>query len=171
MSFREYQDRYPAATMALAVVALMVPVCFVAWWFWPRSGQELQRMAYFYDSNTGELFAAPAGTLGPIETSSGPHQDMPAGVRAHVYCCGPYLEGTEKFIGYLEVPLDALPEDRRPPGMKPDPEIEGSDLAIRRPDDDRWVDPAGPEGQRIMEELRARCPESKQLNYLPPPPR
>lgn len=168
MRLREYQNRYPAVAAAVAVALIMVSAFLLAWWFRPHSEPRSQRMAYFYDLNTGELFAVPAGTLGPITTPSGPYQGMPAGVRAHVYCCGPYLEGTEKFIGYLEVPRDALPEDRRPPLVQPNPETEEADLVIRRPGDDRWYDPSGSEGRRIMQEPRQRCPEGKRLNYLRP---
>lgn len=154
--------------MAFALALLMVPVVFVMLWFRPRHEIQLRPMAYFYDLNTDELFVAPSGTLGPIDTGSGQHKGMAAGVRAHVFCYGPYVEGTEKFIGYLEVPFDALPENQRPPGMKPDPEVEGDDLVIRRPGDQRWYDPNGPEGILIIRGLRERCPEGKSLNYLPP---
>jgi hypothetical protein len=171
MAFREFQESHPTLAMALAVALMGLLVGFVGWWFWPRSERERQQMAYFYDLNTGELLELPASTVGPVKTASGPYRGMPAGVRAHVYCCGPYLKGTEKFVGFLEVPLEALPEDQRPPGMKPNPDSEMGDLVIRRPGDEQWYDPEGPEGLRIMQELGARCPGDKRLNYLAAPAR
>jgi len=44
---------------------------------------------YFYDVNTGELFAAPFGSASPTDAPSGAMQDgTPAGMVAYVFGCG-----------------------------------------------------------------------------------
>jgi len=152
MSLQTLQENNPALAVTLAIVLLAIPTSFITWWFWPREEVVPQKMAYFYDLNTNELIEVPAGTTGPVETDSGPYRGMPAGVRANVYSCGPLMEDTEMFIGYLEVPLEAVPEDQRPPGMKIDPEVESTDFVIRRPTDDQWYNPDTEPGLAIFRE-------------------
>jgi hypothetical protein len=172
MQIREFLHRHSAFTTISAVVMLAATGVYAAWWLWPRTERVPQAMAYFYDLNTGELLELPVDTEVPFETESGPYDGvMPAGVWAHVYCCGPYLEGTEKFVGYVEVPFDRLPEELRPPGMEPDPELELGAHVIRRPDEKVWHDPAGPVGTQIIDELHAKCPEGKRLTYITPVPK
>lgn len=172
MQLRESLERHSIFTVATAVVTIVVAGGFLAWWFWPRAERDPQAMSYFYDLNSGELTELPADTVVPFETETGPHHGiMPAGVRAHVYCYGPYMKGTEKLVGYVEVPFEGLPEELRPPGMKPDPELELGSHVIRRPDEETWHDPIGPEGTKIIDELQARCPEGKRLTYITPVPR
>jgi hypothetical protein len=149
----------------------LVALLFVIWWLWPRVEHEPRQMSYFYDLNTGDLFEVPASTIGPIETESGPYKGMPAGVRAHVYCYGTFREGVESFVGYLEVPLEGVPEDQWPPGVKPDPDSEIGDYLVRRPDDDRWHNASEAEGIRIMDEVHKRCPEGERVSYVTPFPK
>ena len=170
MQIRSYLEQHPLIAIALLVPAIAVTGLFVAWWIWPRSEVDPQARAYFYDLNTGELFVGPAGP-GPVATPSGLYQGrMPAGVRAHVYCCGPYRQGSEKFIGYLEVPCTEIPESDRPRGMRVDSEVEGAEVLIRRVEGDTWYDAASLEGQRIKQEVGRRCPPERRLTYVTPPP-
>ncbi len=172
MQIRESFHRHSVFTAIGAVAMIAATGIFAAWWLWPRTERPPQAMAYFYDLNTGELLELPADTEVPFETESGPFEGvMPAGVSAHVYCCGPYLEGTEKFVGYVEVPFDGLPGGLRPPGMEPDPKLELGAHVIRRPDEKVWHDPVGPEGTQIIDELHAKCPEGKRLTYIKPVPK
>lgn len=157
MSLRSLQESNPAVAMILALVLLAIPAAFITWWFWPRTIVVPEKMTYFYDLNTNELITVPAGTTGPVETESGPYKGMPAGVRAHVFCCGPFMEGSEKFIGYLEVPLEAVPQDQRPQGMVIDPELESTDFVIRRPTDDQWYNPDTEPGLSIYREAKQKA--------------
>jgi hypothetical protein len=168
MQIREYINQHPALAWGIAGPLALAAVVFIAWWAWPHVEREPQQMAYFYDLNTGELFEVPASTIGPIETESGPYKQMPAGVRAHVYCYGTYREGVEKFVGYLEVPIEGVPRDQWPPGVEPDPDTEIGDYLVRRPDDDRWYNASSPEGIAIMDEVHTRCPEGQRVSYVKP---
>jgi hypothetical protein len=170
MQIRSHFEQHSSVVLAAAVSVIVVTGLFIVWWIWPRSAVAPHPMAYFYDLNTRELFVGPAAP-GPVETGSGPYKgQMPAGVRAHVYCCGPYRQGSEKFIGYLEIPFNELPESDRPRGIKIDPEVEGAEVLIRRVDGDTWYDATSPEGQRIKQEVGDRCPPEKRLTYVTPPP-
>jgi hypothetical protein len=171
MHIREFMNERPALIAGLAVALILASASLLAWWFLPRAPRTPQPMAYFYDLNTGDLIELPADTAGPVETGSGPYKGMPAGVRAHVYCYGPYREGTERFVGYLQAPTGAIPKGQWPPGVELDPETGEPEVLIRRPGDDQWCDPNGAEGLRIMEEIRSRGPEGKRLTYLRPIPR
>jgi hypothetical protein len=171
MQIREYLNQHPALAWGMAGPLALASAIFLAWWFWPRVEREPQEMAYFYDLNTGQLFEVPVNTIGPVETESGPYNGMPAGVRAHVYCYGTYRPGVEKFVGYLEVPLEGVPEDQWPPGAKPDPDTEIGDFLVRRPGDDRWYDASGQEGSRIMGEVFTDSPEGQRVSYVRPFPK
>jgi hypothetical protein len=171
MQIRQYLNDHPAVVWSIAGPLTLVALLFVAWWMWPNTQGEPQPMSYFYDLNTGELFEAPADTVGPIETESGPYKGMPAGVRAHVYCYGTYREGVKKFVGYLEVPVESVPKDQWPPGLEPDPDSEVGDFLVRRPDDDHWTGGSSAEGARIMEEVHRNCPEGQRVSYVRPFPK
>lgn len=161
MSLRSLQADNPVVTVILASVLLTISASFITWWFLPPSEVIPQKMAYFYDLNTDKLIVVPADTTGPVETESGPYRGMPAGVLAHVYCCGPFMEGSEKFVGYLEVPLEAVPENQRPPDMVIDPEVEeATDFVIRRPTDEKWYNPDTEPGLLIFREAKQRCSET-----------
>ncbi len=62
------------------------------------------KVMWFYDLNTGELFAANKTELPPIETPSGPMPDgQPAGVIANVMTFDPTgSDADQQFIAYLE---------------------------------------------------------------------
>jgi hypothetical protein len=172
MDIRDYLNERPGVAAAVCGALMLGVAGFVVWWLVPRTPQEPQPQAYFYDLNTGELFEKPADTVVPFKTKSGNYEKdgIPAGVLANVYCCGPYRQGTEKFVGYLEISFDALPEEKWPPGFELDPETEPPEIWIRRETDDRWYDPDSPEGLQIMGELGQRC-KDKRLNFLRPLPK
>jgi len=44
-------------------------------------------------------------------------------------------------------------------------------MLIRRPEDDQWYDPNGPEGIRMMTELQDKCPQNKRLSPVTPIPK
>ena len=170
MSWRTILNQYPWAAIPVAGVVLFLSVVWLSWWTWPRGEGNRQLMAYFYDMNSKQLFTAPVNTPVPIETETGPYQGMPAGVRAHVYSCGPLLKDTEPFIGYLEIPTEAAPADQRPPGVTISEDSEEGRVLIRRPEDDRWHALESPEARAIMDAIYNRCGAKTRLNYVTPPP-
>ena len=171
MDVRGLLARSPALTIAASLSLLCGCIFFIVWRLLPAKEVELEAMVYFYDLNSGELFDVPADTMPPVETESGPHQGMPAGVRAHVFCCGDFKPGDEFFVGMLECPSDAVPTEHRPAGVEVVPGGEEGGTVVRRPTDDRWYAENSRRGSRIMVELRARCPEGKPLQVLKPLPR
>lgn len=164
MQLRELSSRNSAIAAGACLGLLAICGLFLAWWYWPRVKPELQGMVFFYDLNTDELISVPADTVGPIDTDSGPHHGMPAGVRAYVFCCGDFRPGDEYFAGTLEVPAAAVPPDQRPSRASEDAWL------VRRPGDDKWHRSGGNEEKKMMRELRKRCPEDKPLKRLNPLP-
>jgi hypothetical protein len=147
-TIREIVARNSAGTAILALLLVGVSAVCLASWMRPSSADRpLRPRVYFYDLNTKELFPVPADTVPPIETDSGPHRGLPAGVRAHVftYDTGP---NAEWFIGYLETTVASLPADERPQM--------DSELVLRDVDGERWCSPADRGGQKVLEGIRQR---------------
>ncbi len=84
-----------AGSASLVIAAL-------GWWILPGDTGEDPKMRWFYDLNTGELFAAEASRLPPIDAPSGglPDADAsPAGVLANVI----RIEGGDtREVAYLQ---------------------------------------------------------------------
>ncbi len=169
MSSRDFLNQNSSSFTIALLVVLVLSIGFVAWWIAPREPAEKTRMAHFYDLNTNERFVAPINSVVPIERDSGPYQGMHAGVRAHVYSCGPMVKGAETFVHYLSIPTDAVLPEHRPAGVEPSEETEEFDTLIRRPEDDVWVLESGPGGKKIREELRNRCGDKSYTSVTPPP--
>lgn len=169
---REMLTKYSAPAIVGAIALLGACVLFLAWWLRRPAYEPIryQAMTYFYDMNTKELFVVPNGTLPPIETDSGPHNGMPAGVMARVFCCGQYQAGDEYIIGKLEVPAAAVPEDQRPKNWKFNPDTGLGGVLIRRPDDRKWIVEGSRQAQKLMQELRKQCPRDKPLRAVEPIP-
>ncbi len=90
---------------------------------------------WYYDLNTGKLFAAPEGLMPPIDAPSGPSADgSAAGVRAHVFTYVKEPNESEYYIGFLET--------ERPGGVK----------LIRRVRDPNWQPVDSPQGRAIITE-------------------
>jgi hypothetical protein len=117
-----------------------------------------QRMPfwYFYDLNTHEVFEDHAGIV-PVETASGPHAGMPAGVRAVVLACRNCQDSSDRYVGWLEIPTKAL----RRYGIPYDGSgaREGKEaIAIRRPEGGNWALEATAAAEEIAAAAR-RCPQ------------
>lgn len=164
MQIRDIINRHPVLAIVVTSILLLAAGGFLASRVWstlnPPPAPEPITMAYFYDQNTGKLFAAPASTVGPIETESGPYHSEPAGVRAHVFACGQCSIESNRFIGYLSKPL---PPEEQP---KDEPPLE----LIKRVEDEQWYRSDQPEARQIMAELGERCPSSVRRNYCRPEP-
>ena len=174
MSLREFQKQYTAAIIGVAVGLLLCSVGFIVWGMMPRgsaNGDEYVRLAYYYDLNAKKLIEVPSTTVPPMQTDSGDYQGMAAGVKAHVFCCGPRMRDTQLFIGYLEVPVTELPEALRPSGMDLTDEEGEPLLAIRSEENETWLDPDSAAGKSLMENLSNRCGKEMKLTYINPIPR
>ncbi len=90
------RQRVLIAGSALLVIAAL------GWWILPEGTDEAPAKRWFYDLNTGELFAAEASELPPIDAPSGGLPDAdgsPAGVLANVI----RIEGDEtREVAYLQ---------------------------------------------------------------------
>src|SRR5690606_22819669 len=109
--------------------------------------------------------------------ASGPHDGMPAGVRAHVYTCGECSDFTgmtedeisanEAYIAYIEryTPAGkaALMEAGSESGIDLRHEIE-----VKRPGDANWVLMSSPQGEEITENAIRICPDSRPANRCRP---
>ena len=156
--------------VAAACALLLLGAIVLSFFLWPSDDYEriqYQKMAYFYDLNTKELFEMPAGSPSPTETDSGPHNGMPAGVRAEVYCCGKYTGSNDYFVGLLEISTLAIPEEQRPKNL--DRKDDRNYYLVRRPDEEKWHSVSSQEYQRILEEIRERCPDEPPQNVYPLP--
>lgn len=118
---------------------------------------------YFYDVESGKLFAAPASALPPIDAPSGSGN----GVRAEVISCGECTDGQMRIV-YLERYNEAAIHAAQNPGVDPDIEdagdrarhlLEGT-LVAREPGDGEdiaWYSAASPAGQAIQAEYHEHC--------------
>ena len=118
-------------------------------------------MGYFYDQNTKDLFVMPADTPIPMERDSGQFEGGPAGVRAHVFACGPCGDKSKEFIGYLEKPI---PLEDRPPPDDPRSEV----TLIKRPEDKKWLESDSKEAIAVVQAVFARCTAGERANFCRP---
>src|SRR5690606_5765079 len=87
MNVREWMNNNSALVTIGAVVLLVIALGIILL----QTGDGITSgpiMMYYYDLNEGRLIQVMSDQPAPVETASGPHDGMPAGVRAHVYTCG-----------------------------------------------------------------------------------
>lgn len=109
--------------------------------------------AWFYDLNTGKLFAAPASRVPPIAAPSGTAPDgTPAGVRAYVVTYGSGNDQSEPAITYLETRAPETPADAYHAAHEKVGAEWGKGLLVRRVDDSEWVPADDPAGRAIIEQ-------------------
>ncbi|MCA9270633.1 MAG: hypothetical protein KDA41_19260, partial [Planctomycetales bacterium] len=168
-------DRRSQFVAAVSLAAIAGSLMFLAWrlvsFLHPPGPPTRYSMIYCYDQNTGELFEAPDAATPPLETASGPHRGMPAGVKAVVFSCGRCADPAQRFVGWLEAPVGDVPALQAPPPRADNATGEGSDTVIRRPDDDRWIYADSPAGLAIIRGATARCDGEGTLKFCHPPRR
>lgn len=172
-------ERFRPLIAVLAAVVVFASFGFVIYRMMfppaPFQPQSWEPTAYFYDLNTGDLFTAPADRPGPIETDSGLHQGMPAGVRAHVYACASCDDPSRRFIAWIEVPIAALaasdPQEYEQFAHRDISQGEVATTMIRRPDGDKWFPADSPEAQAILNEISSRCTSGERVFRCRPPAR
>ncbi len=150
--------------LAVAVVLLLVGVGLIVL----RGGGPSQTSGgaapsnlYYYDLQSGELFAGPTDAIGTIEAPSGGD-----GVRAFVYTCGECTQD-ELVVGYIQRlndkaveatrQLDQVEEERRQAmyGV-----IQQGTFVASKPEAGaapQWVSSTQPNGATIMQAFQSIC--------------
>lgn len=121
--------------------------------------------AYFVDLNTNKIFVAPANTMGPVNTPSGPFENEPAGVRIFMFSCSPCplldgktiqeAEALGATMGWLE---KYKPESKKlieEGDIKPETLVEG--LLMRAVSGGPWTSPSTREAQALREKIARLC--------------
>lgn len=123
---------------------------------------------WFYDLNTGQLFAAKKSLIPPIEAPSGPLPNgNPAGILACVFSYTYEPNEAELIIGFLEMPdpnfnADCL-NSRLSGGKR-----WGQGKLIRKVEDKQWVPANSKEGQAILEEFLRPNENGRVANFCVP---
>ena len=129
------------------------------------------KKSWYYDLNTGELFAARKGLIPPVEAPSGPLPDgSPAGVKAHVFTYVPEPNESELFIGFLETSDPNADVNSRTSAMQKTNSAAswGQGKLFRRVEDKKWVLGSSKEGRAILEEALLPNDEGERpLNHRP----
>ena len=149
---------------AAATLILAGAVLAIVWQVWPRSSPPLPAHDWFYDLNSGQLFAGPIGAIPPIDAPSGPQPDgTPAGVRARVYSCH-HCSPADRTIAWLETytvehrdilrgpqNLPKTPAEDKPyiPGPEHLELMAGGGLLVKRPGDKEWIAHNTAEGRSL----------------------
>jgi len=143
-SLREQIEKHPRVTAMVAGTVLMLTIS------WALLRETRQPGIYFYDTGSGTVYVAPAGTLPPTKAPSGSE-----GVLAIVLSCGDCAEESSRFVGYLQSFTD---EYRR--ALASGDEITEKLLfegqLFRAVDDETWHSD-GPEAAAIVQNARNRC--------------
>lgn len=129
------------------------------------------KKAWYYDLNTGKLFAAKSSLVPPIEAPSGPLPDGgPAGVMAHVFTFAAEPNESDRFIGFLETtdPNAGIngsgSEGIRRGGFA----SWGQGKLIRRVEDEKWVSGVSKEARAIFNEAFAPGENAERPRSCPP---
>ncbi|GAG43518.1 unnamed protein product, partial [marine sediment metagenome] len=163
----------PKVIIGITVVTVLVLIIVVISLL---SGPEVPEVkeykkAWFYDLNTGTLFAAKKDLIPPIEAPSGPLPDgSPAGVKAHVFTFTIEPNESERFIGFLETTdPNAEIEFGASGSRKIDSAASwGLGKLFRRVDDAKWISGSSKEGRAILEEALERNENGKRALYCRP---
>jgi hypothetical protein len=154
-NWRRWINENPGLVLGVMLFSVVLLVV-VLWWVrraGPASSLPQGKMAWFHDTNTGELFLARSREVGPVPAPSGPTPDgEPAGFRAHVYSYVLDPNESELFVGFLERPDAASGVKVSPADMK-DLDKWSQGRLIKRVKDKEWVPADSAEGQAILQEM------------------
>jgi len=161
-----------AAALMLVIGATMV-VRHVAGG--PGAVEAPPEQVYFFDVQTGQLFAAPIDAPSPTTAPSGPDN----GVRAVVYTCGT-CDDDQITVGYLQMMSQRGKEiyarvKELGPDVTPDlvAQLELESFVALPPEpggDVQWVNVATPQEDRIMQVYRTACGEKIRTKRCNPSP-
>lgn len=151
---RPWIQRHPRAVIATTGVSLVIMLVVLGAEALSGPAAISAGKVWYFDLNTGELFAARDGQTPPIAAPSGPQPDgAAAGVRAYVFACGDCGNKSERFVGYLQVYS-----------------LESKQPYLRRVEDgqDKWVLAGDAEAIKIAKEAQDRCGEGKRPRRCEP---
>lgn len=97
--WRGWVDRHPNITLGIGIVCLFIAINVL--FFSGKPSKQSSGNVYFFDMDSGELFAAQQAQIMPISNPNSSSDTNTMSVRAHVFSCGSCNE-KEQFIGYLQ---------------------------------------------------------------------
>jgi hypothetical protein len=155
LGLRRWLNESPRLVLGMTLLSTLVLTLVLVRALRPASTHAFQqgKTAWFYDANTGKLFAAGRKQTGPIAAPSGPTlKGEPSGFRAHVYSYVLDPNEADLFVGFLEQPDPFATTGRLTSDMM-DMDKWAQGRLIRRAKDKQWVQVTSPEGQTILQEL------------------
>ncbi len=172
-TLRRWINEYPTVVFSVAAASVMLLLAIVIWLLIPDKAVPIVTIEkeWYYDLNTGKLFAAEKGLTPPIQAPSGPSPDgTPAGVRAYVLTYVYEPNESERFIGFLETTaspeiLAKLPKRR---GSASAARKWAKDRMIRRVDDKLWIPADSRLGQQLLQEAFAVNKNGERPAYCRP---
>lgn len=124
------------------------------------------RKDWYYDLNTGQLFAKDKDLLPPISAPSGPLPNGgPAGVKAYVFSYVKDPNNSERFIGFLEINDPNYTVIKNSSG---EPRKWGEGKLIRRIEDKTWYRADSKQGREILKQALTPNKEGENPYYCPP---
>ncbi len=174
--FRQWIKNNPLAVIITTGVSVFIFLIILVVLFWPTgtSAEFKPKQVWYYDLNTGKLFASTSGQNPPVEAPSGPLPDgQHAGVLAHVYKDRTDIN-SEPFIAFLET-LTPDAQKTRPTSLGPANERTEQEVKIwnqgrlvKRVEDDQWVAYDSRQGEQILEEVSVRFERRLEYQYFYP---
>ncbi len=170
LGIRSWVNEHPKAVTAVAATSGVLMMMVIIIQLIPDELPPVQEIEkeWYYDLNTGRLFAAEKGLAPPIEAPSGPLPGgAPAGVRAYVLSYSYEPNESERFIGFLETMVPRELAARRP--TRASPKSAATDWArgklVRRVEDEKWVPADSSPGQQIIDEAFAPNADGERPTY------
>lgn len=155
LATRKWINDNPRIIFGVAVISAFILLAVIIKLLIPDGAVKIEDYdkRWFYDLNTGKLFAAKNSLIPPIEAPSGSLPNgKPAGVLASVFSYTYEPNESERFIGFLEIPDPNFNPDSvnsRLSGAK----RWGQGKLIRKAEDKQWVSANSKEGQAILQEF------------------
>jgi len=170
---RDYANRNPKVIMVISLSSVFILLLIIISMLGGESRpvEEPTKKAWFYDLNTGELFADKADKQPPIDAPSGPTPEgMKAGVKANVFTYVNNPADSDLIIGYLEKPdPNAVDSPLGGNQMAIDGVGRfGRGLLIRTIADANWYPADSSMGRRIITQATKRDKTGKLAKYHTP---
>jgi len=173
INIREWINTNPRIIIGMTFASVLILLVMVICMLMPEETIKVEEYdkEWFYDLNTGELFAAKSGLIPPIKAPSGPLLNgEPAGVRAYVFSYSNEPNESNRFIGFLEIPDPNAKDDKLLSlgSTATGAELWGQGRLIRRVEDERWVPANSNDGRAILGELFYPNARGEIANYCSP---
>ena len=156
LGIKQWINKNPKLVFAIAAISFLLFVVIAISLLTPDKPPVPQenKMAWFYDLNTKQLFKAKNSKLPPIKAPSGPTPDgSPAGVRAYVFGTD-YSNASEPLIAFLETfTPDGKEAQKEYDPKKHDSKLWAQGRLFKRPNDPNWTPANTPRGIAIYQEF------------------